>query len=127
MHYTMAEQILILQHDMKGSFSFRQKDDTSRKTPLGDNCWAKLVLTGQPGIAWLSFVDSDDNALHVPDLFFVDDITDGEERRIHIEHEPISHKFALLWARSYAFTYEGKNGKFVNQTQWAMIGEFVWE
>ena len=103
-----------------------QKDGTSRKTPLGDNCWAKLVVTGQPGIAWLSIVDSDDNVLHVPDSFLVDDITEAS-RRIHIEPEPISNKFALLWARSYAFTYEGKTGKFMNQSQWAMIGDFVWE
>lgn len=105
-------------------FSFKQKIGTYRKTKLDDNCWMKLYMSGTPGGAVLSFVDSDDKNINVPDSFVLRDIKLDENYPIYIN--PISQQlFVLVLERNYSFTHNEKTGKFI--LQWAMMGDFEWE
>ena len=119
----MTEQEQVTNVQFISQFSFQQKVGTYRKTKLEDNCWMKLYMSGNPGAAMLSFVDSEDKNINVPDEFILTDIS-----RCHIptKIDPISLKlFALVISHNYSFTYKDKSGKLI--LQWAMMGEFEWE
>jgi hypothetical protein len=110
-------------------FSFQQPVGTDRyryrKTPLNDNCWMKLYMSGNPFAAVLSFVDAEDKCIHVPDGFVLTDITRPQPIEPMTSFNQESQLFALAIKHEYAFTYQGKTGKLI--LQWSLPGDFIWE
>jgi hypothetical protein len=92
---------------------------------INEDVFAKLQTTGK-GYSVLYFVNGVGDRVDIPTCFFVCDITDEDDQPYLTTILPGEQMFVLLWEHNYEMHYAGKKTTLIQDSRWAVSGNFAW-